>query len=84
MSNTWKELNPNYTYELWDHNDNREFIVNKFPWFLHIYDSYPSNDQYYRENVIKYFYLFQFGGICANINMECLQPFGTYLMTIHH
>ncbi|HZP06534.1 MAG TPA: FkbM family methyltransferase [Terracidiphilus sp.] len=76
-SQTFKSQNPDFTWELWDDNDNRNFIQTKFPWFLKTYDSYRA--EIYRADVVRYFYLYTFGGIYADLDTECLRPLSPLL-----
>lgn len=70
-SNSWKKNNPDWDYVLWDDLDNRNFIKNLFPWFLPIYDSYPA--EIYRADAIRYFYLYEYGGLYVDLDFECLK-----------
>lgn len=74
---TWTEYNPNYEYVLWDDEDNRAFITANFPWFLNVYNSFPS--EIMRVDAVRYFELFEYGGIYADLDFECLQPFVSLL-----
>lgn len=69
---TFIEKNPDFTHDLWDDTDNRNFIVENFDWFLPIYDHYPA--EIYRVDAVRYFYLYMFGGVYADLDTECLQP----------
>lgn len=71
-SGTLRSENPDYAYRLWDDADNRAFIAKNYPWFLERYDSYPA--EIYRVDAVRYFFLFQFGGIYADMDVECLRP----------
>jgi mannosyltransferase OCH1-like enzyme len=71
-SNTWIKYNPEFNYILLDDFDNRHFINTYFPWFLKKYDSYDIRE---RLDVIRYFLLYQYGGIYADIDSECLKNF---------
>lgn len=75
---SWTKHNPTYSYELWDDEDNRNFIKENYPEFLEIYDSYPRNIQ--RADVIRYFYLYHYGGIYADLDFECLKSFDVFTM----
>lgn len=68
---TFKDLHPNYQYRLWDDADNRAFIEKNFPWFLERYDSFPA--EIYRADAVRYFFLYRFGGIYADLDTECLR-----------
>lgn len=70
---TWKDNNPDYIYELWDDDDNRNFIKENYSWFLEKYDSYDRNIK--RADAVRYFYLYHYGGIYADMDFECLKNF---------
>jgi len=44
-----------------------EFIKEKFPWFLHVFDAYPYNIQ--RADVIRYFALAYYGGTYLDLDL---------------
>lgn len=71
-SSTFKDENPTYAYRLWDDADNLAFITKYFPWFLETYTSYP--EEIFRVDAVRYFFLYQFGGIYADLDTECLLP----------
>ena len=60
---TWRKHNPDYVYQLWDDEDNRNFIKEYYPWFLEKYDSYDVMIK--RADAIRYFYLYHY---IQNIN----------------
>jgi mannosyltransferase OCH1-like enzyme len=67
---TFINNNPNHIAVLWDDDDNRTFITHNFPWFLDIYNSYPS--EIYRADAVRYFFLLRYGGLYADMDTECL------------
>lgn len=71
MANTWINLHPGWEYRLWTDEMNRNFIKEKFPYFLHKYDNYPSNIQ--RVDAVRYFALYTYGGIYVDMDFECLR-----------
>ena len=71
-SKTFQSKNPGFTLELWDDHDNRNFIASEFPWFLKTYNAYPA--EIYRVDAVRYFYLYSYGGIYADLDTECLRP----------
>lgn len=71
-SNSFKNKNPDFKYRLWDDKDNRAFIAKNFPWFLEKYDNFPA--EIYRADVVRYFFLFLYGGIYADMDTQCLKP----------
>ena len=76
--NSWKKYNPDYFYELWDDEDNREFIKAHYPDFLKIFDRYDKPIK--RADAIRYFYLYHYGGIYADLDFECLKNFDQLLL----
>lgn len=76
-SQTFRTENPGYDYWLWDDDDNRAFIASHYPWFLPTYDAYPA--EIFRADAVRYFFLYHFGGIYADMDTECLRPFDTLL-----
>jgi mannosyltransferase OCH1-like enzyme len=73
-STSIKRRNPDFAYFLWDDSDNRRFIKIFYPWFLPIYDAYPR--EIYRADAVRYFFLYQFGGMYADMDTESLRPVG--------
>jgi len=70
---TWSAYNPNYFHLLWDDEMNREFIRKNFKWFLKTYDGYQENIK--RVDAVRYFFLYMYGGIYADMDFECLRSF---------
>src|SRR5690606_7924245 len=40
-------------------------------WFLQKYDSFPA--EIFRADAVRYFFLYQFGGVYADMDTECLR-----------
>jgi mannosyltransferase OCH1-like enzyme len=78
-SNTWKLHHPDYEYILWDDADNRAFMADNFAWFLPTFDGYPKNIN--RADAVRYFFLYYYGGIYADMDFECLRPIDSLLTT---
>lgn len=70
-SNTFKELNPDWSYKLWTDKENREFIRDNYPWFLKTYDGYDKHIK--RVDAIRYFLLYHYGGVYADLDFACLK-----------
>jgi inositol phosphorylceramide mannosyltransferase catalytic subunit len=64
--------NPTYTQVFWNERNNRLLIEEKFPWFMEIYDQLPK--EILRSDVVRYFFLFAFGGFYADTDVECVRP----------
>ncbi len=69
---SWQRQHPDWAYRLWTDADNRDFIASRFPDFLPIYDAYPFN--ILRADAIRYFLLYEFGGLYVDMDFECLRP----------
>lgn len=74
---SWKRMNPEFEYKLWDDKKNRAFVNNNYPEFLDIYDSYPYDIM--RIDAVRCFILFHYGGLYVDIDFECIQPVGPLL-----
>ncbi|KAI9208643.1 nucleotide-diphospho-sugar transferase [Polychytrium aggregatum] len=70
-SDSWKQHHPTWTYILWTDDMNRKFIETSFPWFLDTYDALPKNIN--RADASRYFYMYKYGGVYADLDMECLR-----------
>lgn len=69
---TWIKHHPDWRFCLWTDVENRAFLERHYPWFLPIYDHYPNAIN--RADTIRYFLLHHFGGVYADLDMECLRP----------
>jgi mannosyltransferase OCH1-like enzyme len=68
-----KKLNsPNYTYMFWTDESTRNFMKERFPDYLALYDSYPLNIQ--RADVSRYFILYYYGGVYMDLDIGCVKP----------
>ena len=69
---SWLTKNPTWQYWFWTDNDIRRFIARDYRQYLALYDSYKRNIN--RADVMRYFVLHKFGGLYADIDVECLRP----------
>jgi inositol phosphorylceramide mannosyltransferase catalytic subunit len=71
----WRSLfsEPEYQHMLWTDKKMRALIDERFPWFLSVYDSYPTNIQ--RADASRYFILYAYGGLYADLDYEPLVNF---------
>jgi hypothetical protein len=67
----WKEFHPDLEHWFWTDETARLFIEKKYPEYLDLYDSYPRNIQ--RVDVFRYFVMFEFGGIYADLDVELVK-----------
>ncbi|KAH8830448.1 MIPC synthase [Flagelloscypha sp. PMI_526] len=77
VSQTCKDLMPDYDYMLWTDASARQFISEHYPWFLDTFDHYPYNIQ--RADSIRYFVLHHYGGIYIDLDIGCLRPLDSLL-----
>ena len=73
----WQEqilaLNPGWQLMRWTDASQRELIATSYPWFLAAYDAYPSYIQ--RCDAARYFAAHKYGGVYADLDVECSKPF---------
>ncbi|AOM80174.1 glycosyltransferase family 32 protein [Pedobacter steynii] len=79
--NSWKNLHPDWKYSLWTDDMNVGFLESYFPDFLDIYRSYPSHIQ--RVDAVRYFILYQFGGIYVDLDFYCFKHISPILENCH-
>ena len=77
IRDSWLMHHPDWEYRLWSDADNRAFLVENYPAFLSVYDSYQT--PICRADAIRYFLLKHFGGLYVDLDFECFQPFDTIL-----
>ncbi len=69
-----KQQNPEFSYELYDDNDCREFIrINFSPDVLHAYDTMIPGA--YKADLWRYCVLYKNGGIYIDIKLSCINGF---------
>ena len=73
----WRTHHPGWEYRLWTDEDLRAFFYAHYAWFLPIYEGYP--DPIMRVDAARYFLLFHFGGLYADLDYEPLRPFDPLL-----
>ena len=78
LSQTWRDVLPDWEYRLWTDETNREFIRTHYPEFLNRYDSYPKAIQ--RTDSARYLILKTYGGLYVDLDFECLSPKFTTLL----
>lgn len=75
--NSFLELNSNFVHNLYDDNDNRAFIIKHLPELLPLYNSFSR--EILRVDFVRAVYLFFYGGIYADMDVQCLKPLDRYL-----
>ena len=69
---SWLVKNPTWQYWFWTDDDIRNFIAHDYGQYLALYDSYKKNIN--RADAMRYFVLHKYGGLYADIDVECLRP----------
>ena len=72
------DLNPGWELKKWTDSSSRDLIATHYPWFLKAYDAYPSYIQ--RCDASRYFILHHYGGVYADLDIECSKPFAPVLV----
>ena len=75
---SWIIKNPSWRYILWNEKIALQFMKLKFPEFLDVYNSYPYDIQ--RIDALRYFLLYAYGGIYADMDTECIQPIDNFMV----
>lgn len=70
---SWKTKFPDYEYKFWSDEDLENFIATKYPWFLDTYKGYDKTIK--RVDSARYFILYEYGGIYADMDFECINNF---------
>ena len=69
---SWSDRNPGWTRVLWTHETLKNFIAQEFPEHLSMYSSYRMDIS--RADAARYFILYKYGGVYADLDLECLRP----------
>lgn len=71
MCETWKRHHPGWEYRFWTDAMLRAFVAERYPDFLEVYDGYA--EPVMRSDAARYLLLEHFGGVYADLDMECLR-----------
>ena len=69
---SWLLLHPDWEYWIWTDADAEQLIADKHPRFLEIFQGYTQPIR--RADALRYFVLYEFGGVYADLDMEALTP----------
>ena len=69
---SWRTHHPQWEHCLWTDNALRQFIRDRYAWFLPTYDAYPTHIM--RVDAVRYFLLHRHGGLYADLDFESLRP----------
>eukprot|EP00835_Amoeboradix_gromovi_P006938 NODE_951_length_2817_cov_0.118102.p2 type:complete len:340 gc:universal NODE_951_length_2817_cov_0.118102:227-1246(+) len=66
------DLHLDWDQLLWTDEDNRQLIASEYPWLLYAYDRLRGG--ILRADFVRYVYLHHFGGVYADLDVECIKP----------
>lgn len=69
---SWRANHSGYRYMLWDDRDNADFVATYHADYRETWISFDKNIK--RLDSIRYMWMYTFGGIYADLDMECLRP----------
>lgn len=69
ISQSWRELNPDWEYRFWNKNDVEAFLKEYYPELIPAYNAFPFNVQ--RWDAIRYLILYKLGGLYVDMDYEC-------------
>ena len=69
---SWKEKHPQWLYRLWTDTENHKLVQESLPWLLPTYESMPK--EIYRADLVRYVYMYIYGGVYIDLDFECLKP----------
>ena len=69
---SWRTHHPQWEFRLWTDDDLRALIAEHYAWFLPVYDGYTEGIK--RADAARYFVLYHYGGLYADLDYEALRP----------
>lgn len=76
-ADSWRRHHPGWEYRLWTDADLDDLVRRTRPDLLPLWRAYP--DQIQRVDAARYLMLHRFGGLYADLDVECLRPFDDLL-----
>ena len=73
---SWKRFNPDCEYRLYDDADCLALVRAEFPHLANLYEALPL--AILRADFFRYLAIYRFGGLYADVDMECLQPLSRF------
>ncbi|KAK9321818.1 nucleotide-diphospho-sugar transferase [Lipomyces orientalis] len=71
-SRSCREQNPDWEWVLWTDEDNLNLVKSYCPWLLTYYQQLRG--EIYRADIVRNLYMYIYGGIYADLDVECLRP----------
>jgi hypothetical protein len=78
---TWLTLHPKWEYRFYTDSDILRFIEDRFPEYLQMFKNYPQPIM--RADAIRYFLLYEYGGVYVDLDFEALRPLDASLLGPH-
>ena len=75
--NSWIEHNPDWEYWFWTNEDIQTFLTVRYPGYVDIFNGYDLSIK--RADAMRYFVLYEFGGVYVDMDMECLSPLDNWV-----
>ena len=69
---SWRRHHPDWQIWFWNDSDVSMYISKKYPQYLELFNSYATQIQ--RIDAARLIILYEFGGIYADLDVECLRP----------
>ena len=76
-THSWRDMNPDYEYRLWDDKDAEALIRERYPELVPAYMNHMVPVQ--RADVFRYAVVHAFGGVYADIDVHCNVPVDNWL-----
>lgn len=71
LSNTWKELHPDWEYCFWNKEAIEKFMIEHFSELIPVYNNFTHPVQ--RWNAMRYLILYHIGGLYVDLDCECIE-----------
>lgn len=71
--NSWNILHPDFEYRFWSDEDLDDFMKTEYPQYYNMFKSYDVNIK--RFDAARYFILYHYGGIYADMDYKCQKRF---------
>jgi mannosyltransferase OCH1-like enzyme len=75
--NSWKQLNPDYKYQLFTDDDVFDFVKTEFSEYFDIFEKIPPIK---RADLWRYMVIYCYGGIYVDIDSICLKTLDSYIL----
>jgi mannosyltransferase OCH1-like enzyme len=73
---SWKSMNPAYTYTFWSDADIPSFVATYFPKYVPLFNRFPKSIM--RSDFFRYLVVLQYGGVWSDIDTVCLKPISSW------